>query len=146
MKKSLLLVPAVAFGIFSGVSDEASAQEFNSDFKGVEVLRQAMAASSPYENARELKNAEYVNRSTNRYSPTHYYKFYYNGGSGGANLLFHSEGNHKMYVLNGNFIQVGTDRDVTVQNLTYGWNYIEVIQTAPGNVPDQPYKLMVGWD
>ncbi|MGE7917618.1 hypothetical protein ACQKM9_01555 [Viridibacillus sp. NPDC093762] len=144
MKKSLLLAPVIAVGIFAGVSGEASANEVNHNTK--EGLQKVISYSSVYDNARQLKSMEYVYASTSRYDTIHYYKFYYDGSSGYAPFNFQSEGNHKLNILNGNLIRVATENNNTASNLTYGWNYVEVIQTAAGNVPNQPYKFAIGWE
>ncbi|RDV32160.1 hypothetical protein [Lysinibacillus capsici] len=143
MKKGLVLAPVIALGLFGGLHNVASANEVLNTSE--ETIQYAATTSSVYEKATEIKSGEYVNSYTNRYTPIRYYKFYYDRYSGYASLLFHPDGNHKMNVLNGNFIKVATDRNVTAEDLTYGWNYIEVIETAPGIVFDQPFKLMVAW-
>jgi len=144
MKKSLFLVPAVAFGIFAGVSNEASAQELNLESTSVEVLNQAMADSSVYENAEVLENGVYEQSNTSSYKPVRYFKFYC-GGGGGANISFISEGNHKLNILNGNLIKVNGNSTSYTSNLTSGWNYVEVIQTYPTSSTYQNFKLSIAW-
>ncbi|MGN4124830.1 hypothetical protein ACMGD3_07400 [Lysinibacillus sphaericus] len=145
MKKSLLLVPVVAFGIFTGVSNEASAQELNLDTQAPEILGQAMAADSVYENAPELKNGYKLNSQTSNTYPIQRYKFYYDGYNGNAAILFHPEGNQKLNVLNGNLIKVNNSYDTSASGLTSGWNYVEIIQTAPGKTSTQPFVFSIGW-
>ncbi|WP_144790037.1 hypothetical protein [Lysinibacillus fusiformis] len=144
MKKSLFLVPAVAFGIFAGVSNEASAQELNLESTSFQALNQVMAVSSVYENAEVLENGVYEKSNTSSYTPVRYFKFYY-FGRGGANLVFYSEGNHKLNVLNGNLIKVNGNSTTYTSGLTSGWNYVEVIQTAPTTSTYQNFELAIGW-
>jgi len=145
MKKSLFLAPAVAFGIFTGLSNEASAQELNTETISAEVQAQALAPSSVYENATVIENGVTKKSNTSRYTPVRYFKFYYDGSSGVAGLLFRPEGNHKLNVLNGNFIKVNKN-DILATNLTYGWNYVEVIQTAENNNAYQNFEFTIQWD
>ncbi|WP_068985158.1 hypothetical protein [Lysinibacillus xylanilyticus] len=146
MKKSLFLVPAVAFGIFAGVSNEASAQEVDLESPGVDVLDQAISASSVYENAPTIENGKHVKSQTSNTYPVQRYKFYYDGSDGYAAILFHPDGNQKLNVLNGNLIKVNNSYDTSASNLTYGWNYVEIIQTAPGKTSTQPFEFAIGWN
>ncbi|MGG2073606.1 hypothetical protein AB1J28_09670 [Lysinibacillus irui] len=104
MKKSLFIVPAVAIGIFTGVSNDASAQELNSNTQAAEAQVQAITTSSIYDNAPELKNGYKLNSQTSNTYPIQRYKFYYDGNDGYAHILFQPEGNQKLNVLNGNLI------------------------------------------
>ncbi|MFJ7700357.1 hypothetical protein [Lysinibacillus fusiformis] len=145
MKKSLFIVPAVAFGIFTGVSNDASAQELNLNTQAAETHVQAITTSSIYDNAPELKNGYKLNSQTSNTYPVQRYKFYYDGYNGNAAILFHPEGNQKLNVLNGNLIKVNNSYDTSASGLTYGWNYVEIIQTAPGKTSTQPFVFSIGW-
>jgi len=146
MKKYLLLVPILALGVSAGSADEVSAKEVQITPISNEVIQQSISINSVYDNAEIIENGVYKNKSTSNSNPTHYYKFYYDGYSGNAPFLFHSDGNHKLNILNGNFIKVASENNTTAYNLTYGWNYIEVIQYAPGITSTQPYKLGIIWE
>lgn len=146
LKKSLFLIPVVAFSIFTGVTNEASAQELKPEFSVAGIFDQGQNISSVYENAEVIENDKLVKSYTNQYKPIRYYKFYYDGSSGIAPIAFYSYGNHKLNVLNGNLIKVNDKSNTAVFNLTYGWNYVEIIQTAPMTIPDQKFEFKVGWD
>ncbi|MFJ5566127.1 hypothetical protein [Lysinibacillus xylanilyticus] len=145
MKKSLFLAPVVAFGIFAGVSGEASAQELNFDIQATEVQGQAMAAGSVYENAPTIENGYHLKSQTSNTYTVQRYKFYYDGSNGNAAILFHPEGNQILNVLNGNLIKVNNRYDTSATGLTDGWNYVEIIQTAPGKTSTQPFEFAIGW-
>ena len=51
-----------------------------------------------------------------------------------------------MSILNGKFIQVGSDfhNFVLAENLTYGWNYIEVVDTKP-RIGASYFTLEIDW-
>jgi len=36
--------------------------------------------------------------------------------------------------------------DILATNLTYGWNYVEVIQTAENNNTYQDFEFTIQWD
>ena len=145
MKKSLFLIPVVASGVFSGVSNEASAKELNPEFKVAGIFDQGEKVSSVYENAQVIENDVYVKSYTNRYKPVVHYKFYYDGSSGVIGLAFNSAGEHKLNILNGNLIKVNKN-ELEARGLTYGWNYVEIIQVAEMTIPDQKFEFKVGWD
>jgi len=145
MKKSLILVPVVAFGLFTGVTNEASAQELKLESKVAGIFDQVENASSVYESAPEIKNGERIESQTNSTYPTKRYKFYYDGSDGNAGILFHPDGYQKLNVLNGNLIKVNNKYDTVAFGLTNGWNYVEIIQTTPMLIPNQPFVFSIAW-
>ncbi|TKI70099.1 hypothetical protein FC756_08305 [Lysinibacillus mangiferihumi] len=142
MKKKLLLVPALSVGLFSGITGDVSAAE-------TETLNENQTYSTVstygiHDKAYELKNGGIGNSYTDRYSAIKYYKFYFDGYSG-VSVKFESYGSHKLSILNGNFIEVGSDPGVLAKDLTYGWNYIEVVDTRP-SLNASYFDLKVTWN
>ncbi|MFE3573961.1 hypothetical protein [Lysinibacillus sp. NPDC059133] len=143
MKKKLLLVPVISLGLFGGLTGGVSAAE-TENTNQIQTLSTINTYSSIHDRAYELKNGGSGNSYTNTYNPIKYYKFYFDGNDG-LIVTFDSKGSHKLSVLNGNFIEIGTDRDVILANdLTNGWNYIEVVDTRP-SAGASYYDLKIKW-
>ncbi|MCY7583457.1 hypothetical protein MH138_10045 [Bacillus safensis] len=145
MKKKLLLVPVISLGLFSGITGSVSAAEtenYNQNQTHSTIMN---TSSSIHDQAFELKNRSNVVYSTNKYNPIRYFKFYFDGNSD-LGVILKSEHSHKMSILNGNFIQVGSDfhNFVLAENLTYGWNYIEVVDTKP-LIKASYFNLIIDW-
>ncbi|MGE7091109.1 hypothetical protein ACQKII_06525 [Lysinibacillus sp. NPDC048646] len=142
MKKKLLLVPVISLGLFSGLTGGVSAAE-TENTNQIQTLSTINTYSSIHDRAYELKNGGIGNSYTTTYNPIKYYKFYFDGYDG-VSVRFDSMGSHKLSILNGNFIEVGSDPGVLANDLTQGWNYIEVVDTRPG-LSASYYDLKVTW-
>ncbi|MCY7673191.1 hypothetical protein MH064_18075 [Bacillus altitudinis] len=131
MKKKLLLVSVISLGLFSGITGNVSAAETENYNQTHSTIMNT--SSSIHDKAFELKIGSKNFLTTTRTNPIKYYKFYYEGylGFDGIYVKFESNGSHKMSILNGEFIQVGSDFNpvIATQDLTNGWNYIEVVDT-----------------
>ncbi|WP_224929460.1 hypothetical protein [Bacillus safensis] len=134
MKKKLLLVPVISLGLFSGITGGVSAAETENHSQNQTHSTIINTSSSIHDKAYELKFGSQKSFTTTRSNPIKYYKFYYEGylGYDGVYVKFGSNGSHKMTILNGKFIEIGSGFPaIADQDLTNGWNYIEVVDTKP---------------
>ncbi|MDR4250536.1 hypothetical protein [Bacillus pumilus] len=143
MKKKLLLVPVISLGLFSGITGGVSAAETENYSQNQTHSTIMNTSSSIHDKAFELKNGGIGNSYTGKYNPIKYYKFYFDG-SDGVSVIFDSKGSHKLSILNGKFIQIGTDFAL-FPDLTLGWNYLEVVDTRP-SLGASYYNLKIQWD
>ncbi|UPW82251.1 hypothetical protein [Lysinibacillus sp. Ag94] len=145
MKKKLLLVPVISLGLFGGLTGGVSAAE-TENTNQIQTLSTINTYSSIHDKASELKNGGIGNSYTDSYRPIKYYKFYFDGYDL-AYVNFTSKANHKMTILNGDFIKIGDEYHdiVSSSDLTKGWNYIEIVDTMPSTKYSSYFDLKVTW-
>ncbi|MFS0657093.1 hypothetical protein [Bacillus sp. 179-C3.3 HS] len=143
MKKKLLLVPVISLGLFSGITGGVSAAEIENYNQNQTLSTTMNTSSSIHDKAVELQNRKSEVFFTYRSNPIKYFKFYFTG-SDGVTVNFDSEFPHKFSILNGKFIEVGYSTVALASELTYGWNYIEVVDTRP-RIGASYFSIKIDW-
>ncbi|MBU8696150.1 hypothetical protein [Bacillus pumilus] len=139
--KKLLLVLVISLGLFSGLTSNVSAAENNNQNQTHSTIMNT--SNSIHEKAFELKNNSRGQFFTYKSNPIKYFKFYFTG-SDGVTVLVDSKYSHKVSILNGKFIQVGLPNMALAPDLTYGWNYIEIVDTRP-RIGASYFNLEINW-